>query len=199
VVYAASSSAYGDTPTLPKVETMTPLPKSPYAVSKLAGEYYCQAFYRVFGLETVCLRYFNIFGPRQNPKAQYAAVVPLFLSSLLRDEPPTIEGDGGQTRDFTFVADCVEANLLACTAADAAGEMINIAGGQENSILDLVRFSQEVTGHRVAPQHVDPRPGDVRRSLADISKAKRLLGWQPRVSLQEGLARVAEWMKQGGG
>ena len=199
VVYAGSSSAYGDTPTLPKVEDMAPLPKSPYAVSKLAAEYYCLSFYKVFGLETVCFRYFNIFGPRQNPKAQYAAVVPLFLSALMKGEPPVIEGDGEQTRDFTFVADCVEANLLACQAEKAVGEVINIAGGKEQSILDLLRFSQQITGCTLAARHVEPRPGDVRRSRADISKARRLLGWEPKVSLEQGLQQVAQWMKQGGG
>lgn len=194
VVYAASSSAYGDTPTLPKREDMAPQPKSPYAVSKLAGEHYCRAFHNVYGLETVALRYFNVFGPRQNPRVRYAAVIPLFLSALLADEAAVLEGDGGQTRDFTFIADCVRANLLACTAPKAAGETMNIAGGRERSILSVLRLAQEITGKSIEPVQNPPRPGDVRRSLADITKARELLGWEPQVSFEDGLRRTAEWI-----
>ena len=199
VVYAASSSAYGDTPTLPKREEMSPQPKSPYAVSKLAGGHYCRAFYNVYGLETVALRYFNVFGPRQNPKVRYAAVIPLFLSALLSGRPPELEGDGEQTRDFTFIADCVRANLLACTAPAAPGETINIAGGQERSIISVLRLAQEITGNPTEPIQKPPRPGDVRRSLADISKARELLGWAPQASFEEGLRRTAEWVGDASG
>jgi len=195
VVYAASSSAYGDTPTLPKREDMPPQPKSPYAVSKLAGEHYCRAFHSIYGLETVSLRYFNVFGPRQNPRVRYAAVVPLFLSALLAGEPPVLEGDGEQTRDFTFIADCVRAILLACTAPKAPGETINVAGGQERSIISVLQLAQEITGNAIEPARKPPRPGDVRRSLADISKARELLGWEPQVAFDEGLRRAAEWIR----
>jgi len=199
VVYAASSSAYGDTPTLPKREDMAPQPKSPYAVSKLAGEHYCRAFYSVYGLETVALRYFNVFGPRQNPLVRYAAVIPLFLSALLADEPPVLEGDGQQTRDFTFIGDCVRANLLACTAPKAPGETINIAGGQERGIISVLRLAQEITGKPIEPVQNPSRPGDVRRSLADITKARQLLGWEPQVPFEEGLRRTAEWIRGASG
>lgn len=188
-VYAASSSAYGDTPTLPKHEDMPTNPRSPYAVSKLTGEYYAQAYHRVYGLETVCLRYFNIFGPRQDPDSPYAAVIPKFAAELLAGRPPVINGDGEQTRDFTYIDNAVAANMLAATApAEAAGQVFNVACGQRVSLNTLVKLLQEETGVRVAPKYAAERPGDVRDSLASIDKARRVLGYEPQVSLKEGLA-----------
>lgn len=195
VVYASSSSAYGDTPTLPKVETMIPNPLSPYAVSKLAGEYYCQVFYSVYGLETVSLRYFNIFGPRQDPASQYAAVIPLFIQAMLKGEAPTIFGDGLQSRDFTFVANAVEANLLAATAPKAAGGVFNIACGERYSLLQLVEALNRILNTGVEPVHAESRPGDVKHSLADISQAERLLGYRPSIKFEEGLKNTVEWYK----
>lgn len=199
-VYAASSSAYGDTPTLPKIEDMPTNPRSPYAVSKLTGEYYAQAYHRVYGLETVCLRYFNIFGPRQDPESPYAAVIPKFAAELLAGRPPVINGDGEQTRDFTYIDNAVAANLLAAAApAEAAGQVFNVACGQRVSLNTLVKMLQAETGVRVAPKFAPERPGDVRDSLASIEKAKRILGYEPEVSLKEGLAfTVADLIAQTG-
>lgn len=197
VVYASSSSVYGDLPQLPKREDQTPAPKSPYAVSKLAGEYYCRAFVEVYGLDVVCLRYFNIFGPRQDPESPYAAVVPKFVSSFLKKEPPTIYGDGGQTRDFTFVRNAVEANLLSLEARDAKGEVFNIASGRAVSINELAKVIRELVGaNEIEPQHGPPRPGDVRHSWADISKARSVLGYEPKWSLEEGLRATIEWFRE---
>lgn len=198
VVYAASSSAYGDTPELPKRETMPPRPRSPYAVSKLAGEHYCQAFWHSYDLETVCLRYFNIFGPRQDPNSQYAAVIPKFITALLDGGEIHIHGDGRQTRDFTYVANAVHANLLAATAPGAAGAVCNIACGQRTSLLGLVATLQDLTGYESHIVHDPPRPGDVRDSLADISGARELLGYQPAMGLRDGLANVVHWFRKGG-
>jgi UDP-glucose 4-epimerase len=197
VVFAASSSAYGDTEVLPKVETMPPAPLSPYALQKWAGEAYCRMYTRYYGLETVALRYFNVFGPRQNPHSEYAAVIPRFVRACLRGEPPRIFGDGEQTRDFTYVADAVQANLLAADAPAAVGEVVNVAGGVQTSLNQLLRLIGEVTGKPVAPQYDPPRVGDVRHSLADLRRARELLGYAPATSLREGLRRTAESLAAG--
>ncbi len=196
-VYASSSSVYGESPELPKIETMPPDPLSPYAVSKLAGELYARAFQRLYGLPTVGLRYFNVFGPRQDPSSEYAAVVPRFITCMARGEPPTIFGDGGQTRDFTPVRNAVEANLLARTCAPGAfGGSYNIACGSRLSLLDLVDRINAALGTRLRPIHADPRPGDVRHSLADISAAAARLGYRPSVGLEEGLAQTVAWFRK---
>ncbi len=195
VVYAASSSAYGDTEVLPKVEAMAANPLSPYALQKYAGEVYCRLYHGLYGLETVALRYFNIFGPRQDPKSTYAAVVPLFVTACLRGEPPTIHGDGEQSRDFTFVGDAVAANLAAADAPKAAGAVINVAGGQRISLNELLAAIQRIAGSRVAPIHGPGRAGDVRHSQADLGRARSLLGWEPSVGLEEGLRRTIESLR----
>lgn len=195
-VYAASSSAYGDTPTLPKVETMTPMPLSPYAVAKLVGEYYCSVFYQVFGLETISLRYFNIFGPNQDPKSQYAAAIPAFVTSILKDEPPTIYGDGLQSRDFTYVANVVQANLLAARAKQTKGQVINIACGLAVTVNDIIAMINEAVGKSIKPNYTDPRPGDVKHSLADISLAREIIGFEPEVSFEHGLQLAIEWYRE---
>ncbi|HUO09623.1 MAG TPA: SDR family oxidoreductase [Phycisphaerae bacterium] len=188
VVYSASSAAYGDTPVLPKVETMTPSPKSPYAVTKLVGEYYCRVFSEVYNLSTVSLRYFNVFGPRQNPNSQYAAVIPAFVSSLLKGVPPKIYGDGEQTRDFCFVNNVVKANMLAATAErPLKGETVNIACGQRTSLNAMLAQMQRVLGTNVKPEYLAPRAGDVRDSLADVSAAKALIGYTAEVLFDQGL------------
>ena len=190
-IYASSSSVYGDTPQLPKVETMPTAPLSPYAVTKLAGEFYCGVFHRIYGLETVSLRYFNVFGPRQSPDSQYAAVIPRFMSALASSESPVIYGDGRQSRDFTYIDNVVQANLLSCTAPSAAaGQAYNIACGESFTLLDLLREMGEICGRNVQPRFEAARLGDVRDSLAGIEKAKELLGYQPAVSFQEGLRRT---------
>jgi nucleoside-diphosphate-sugar epimerase len=193
VVYAASSAAYGDTPTLPKVETMTPQPMSPYAVGKLAGEHYCRVFHMNYGLETVCLRYFNVFGPRQDPESDYAAVVPKFITMLLDKKRPSVYGDGKQTRDFTYVANVVEANLAACASSKAPGEMVNIACGDRVTISGLAIMIGEIVGHVIEPKLKPARSGDVRHSLADITRAQDVLGYRVRVNLREGLEKTVEW------
>jgi len=184
VIYASSSSVYGDTPTLPKIEDMPPNPQSPYAVTKLAAEYYCQVFYEVFHLPTICLRYFNVYGPRQDPGSQYAAVIPRFIDRLFKDESPIIFGDGEQTRDFTFVKDAAEANILA-VESDATG-VFNIGTGRRVSINELAKLITRLMDRGSKPIYQEPRPGDVMHSLADISKAKQL-GYNPRYNLDEGL------------
>ena len=191
VVYASSSSVYGDSPTLPKREEMPTQPKSPYAVSKLAGEQYCQVFAAAFGLETVSLRYFNVFGPRQDPASPYAAVIPKFLTAMRRGERPVIFGDGKQSRDFTYVENAVRANLLAAEAPRASGEVINVACGARVTLLELVEQLNHLLGTYLDPIFAPPRPGDVRHSQADLTRAAALLGYQPTVDLQEGLARMA--------
>jgi UDP-N-acetylglucosamine/UDP-N-acetylgalactosamine 4-epimerase len=196
-VYAASSSTYGDHPGLPKVEDQIGNPLSPYAVSKYADELYAQVFGRCYGLETVGLRYFNVFGPRQDPFSQYAAVIPLFVSSLLKEEAPLIHGDGEQSRDFTFVANAVSANLLACKApAAAVGEVFNIACNRQASLNRLYGQLQELLGTQIVANHGPPRAGDVRHSLADIGKAQRLLGYHGSIGLEEGLKRSIDWYRQ---
>ena len=192
VVCAASSSAYGDTEELPKIETMPPNPRSPYALQKYAGEVYARLYHELYGLETVALRYFNVFGPRQDPKSEYAAVVPRFATACLRGEPATINGDGEQSRDFTFVADTVRANLLAADAPAAAGSVINVAGGRRISLNELLAVLQQITGTKVPAIHGPDRVGDVRHSLADLGRARTLLGFEPQVSLADGLRRTVE-------
>lgn len=196
VVYAASSSAYGDQPTLPKSEQMAPDPLSPYAVAKLVGEYYCQVFTRVYGLETVSLRYFNVFGPRQDPGSQYSGVVSRFISALLGNERPMIYGDGEQSRDFTYIENVVAANLSAANATGAAGKVINIANGARVTLNELLAVLKELTGKQdVTAEYLEPRVGDVRHSLADITMARELLGYESKVDLREGLKRTIEWWK----
>lgn len=191
VVYAASSSAYGDTPTLPKVETMPAAPKSPYAIQKHTGELYCRMFTEGFGLETVALRYFNIFGPRQDPTSFYSAVIPKFIAACLRDEAPTIHGDGETSRDFTYVDNVVAANLLACEAPkEAAGRVMNIACGERITLNELARVVREAVGRGQPPSHGPERPGDVRHSLADISLARGLIGYAPVIRFSEGIQRT---------
>jgi nucleoside-diphosphate-sugar epimerase len=196
VVYAASSSAYGDQPTLPKSEQMLPDPLSPYAVAKLVGEYYCQVFTRVYGLETVSLRYFNVFGPRQDPGSQYSGVVSRFISALLSAERPVIYGDGEQSRDFTYIENVVFANLSAAEAPDAAGKVINVANGERITLNQLLAELKDLTGKQnVTAEYLEPRVGDVRHSLADISMARELLGYESKVDLREGLQRTIDWWK----
>lgn len=190
VIYASSSSVYGDTPTLPKREDMLPNPQSPYAVTKLAGEYYCQAFEQGYGLSTVCLRYFNVYGPRQVPSSQYAAVIPRFVQRAREGSPPIIFGDGEQTRDFTFVKDAVEANILAAER-DARG-IFNIGKGEKSSINELAELIIKLVGNKLEATHREPRRGDIRHSLADISKA-RGFGYEPRYCLESGLRETIEW------
>ena len=196
VVYASSSSVYGDTPELPKREDMPPRPRSPYAVSKLAGEQYCRAFWYSYGLETVCLRYFNIFGPRQDPSSAYAAAIPRFVTALLNGGDIRIFGDGLQTRDFTFVANAVSANLLAAAAPSAAGTICNIACGERTSLLALVDILQDLTASRASIIREPPRSGDVRDSLADISLARTSFAYAPSVQLPDGLRETVEWMRR---
>ena len=194
-VYAASSSAYGDDPALPKRETMAPLPRSPYAVAKLAGEHYCQVFGRLFEIETVCLRYFNVFGPRQNPASRYAAVVPAFIRAILSGEPLQLEGDGTQSRDFTYVANVVQANLRALEAPGVSGEMFNVGCGDRYDLNTLIREVAAFSGREPKIDHLPPRVGDVPHSQADISKARQLLGYEPDVDFRTGLRYTVEWMQ----
>ena len=196
VVYAASSSAYGDQPTLPKSEQMLPDPLSPYAVAKLVGEYYCQVFTRVYSLETVSLRYFNVFGPRQDPGSQYSGVVSRFISALLSGERPVIFGDGEQSRDFTYIDNVVAANLSAASAKDAAGRVINVANGQRITLNQLLAELKDLTGKQdVTAEYRDPRVGDVKHSLADVTLARQFLGYESKVGLREGLQRTIDWWK----
>ncbi|PQO34019.1 SDR family oxidoreductase [Blastopirellula marina] len=196
VVYAASSSAYGDQPFLAKRETDLPAPLSPYAVAKLAGEYYCQAFFHTYGLETVGLRYFNVFGPRQDPDSPYSAVIPIFLTLLLQGKQPVVYGDGEQSRDFTFVKNIVNANLTAATAADVAGKVINVANGKSTSLLTLLKLLNEQLGTDIQPKHDPPRAGDVRDSMADNTLATSLLKYEIEVDFEEGLKRSVEYYRQ---
>jgi len=195
VVYAASSSAYGDQPTSSKRETDMPIPLSPYAAAKLAGEFYCQAFYHTFGLETVALRYFNVFGPRQDPGSPYSAVIPLFITAMLKGEQPTVYGDGTQSRDFTFVEDVVQGNLLAAEAQNVAGKLINVANGRSVTLLRLLAALNDLLGTNIQPKFEPPRVGDVRESLADITRARKLLGYEPAVEFEEGLRRSIDYYR----
>ena len=195
VVYAASSSAYGNTPTLPKREDMPPSPRSPYALQKLVGEHYCRMFTELYGLPTVCTRYFNVFGPRQDPGSPYSGVISLFTSALLSGRRPVIFGDGAQTRDLTYVANVVSGVLLACEAPNVAGEMMNLAVGGRISLNQLVRTLNEIIGTNLTPIYKQARAGDVRDSQADISKASTLLGYRPIVSFEDGLRATVEWCR----
>ena len=198
VIYAASSAAYGDTPTLPKHEEIKPDPISPYAVAKLASEHYMTSFYRCYGLETVSLRYFNIFGPRQDPSSPYSGVLAKFITSMLRGEQPTILGDGEQSRDFTYIDNAVAANLLACQApADqVAGKMFNVATGRRVTLNETFHLLQQLTGYSGQPKHGAEREGDIKHSLADISRAQAAMGYKPAVDFEEGLRRTVEWYRQ---
>jgi len=195
-VYASSSSAYGDTPTLPKVETMPPMPLSPYAVGKLVGEYYCSVFYEVFGLETISLRYFNVFGPHQDPTSQYAAAIPAFVTAILKDKPPTVFGDGLQSRDFTYIDNVVDANLLAARAEHTGGEVLNIACGQAVTVNETIDIINELLGKSIKPIYDPPRPGDVKHSLADITLAEKLLSYKPAISFKQGLQKAITWYRE---
>lgn len=195
LVYAGSSSAYGNTPTLPKREDMATHPLSPYALQKLVAEQYCQMFTQLYGFETVTIRYFNVFGPRQDPSSPYSGVISLFATALLEGRRPTIFGDGGQTRDFTYVANVVDGVLRACEAPKAAGEVINVACGTRISLNDLLTAMNAIVGTTIAPVYEGERAGDVRDSQADISKAKALLGYSPTVALEEGLRHTLAWCR----
>jgi nucleoside-diphosphate-sugar epimerase len=194
-VYASSSSSYGSNPELPKREDMTPMPKSPYAVAKLAGEQYCRVFGQLFELETVCLRYFNVFGPRQNPASLYAAVVPAFIRLMLDRKPLTLEGDGTQSRDFTYVGNVVQANLRALVAPNVSGEVFNIACGERHDLNYLIHALSGILETQPLVVRVPGRAGDVPHSLADISKARTALGYEPAVHFREGLQRTVEWYR----
>jgi UDP-N-acetylglucosamine/UDP-N-acetyl-alpha-D-glucosaminouronate 4-epimerase len=198
VVYAASSSAYGDTPTLPKHEDMTPNPISPYAVAKLASEYYMVSFFRCYGLETVCLRYFNIFGPRQDPTSPYSGVLAKFITQMLRGEQPTIFGDGSQSRDFTYIDNAVQANLKAATApaAEVAGRVFNVATGRRVDLNETFETLKQIIGFKGEVNHAAERNGDIKHSLADISRAETSFGYKPTVDFEEGLRRTIEWYKK---
>jgi UDP-glucose 4-epimerase len=199
VIYAGSSSAYGDSPTLPKDEGMLPSPLSPYAAAKLAGEYYMCVFTRVYGLETVVLRYFNVFGPFQDPASHYSGVLAIFCRLMLAGEQPTIFGDGEQSRDFTYIDDVVQANLLAAAAPAerVSGQMMNLATGTRHTLNQTFRILSELTGYRGRPAYAAPRAGDIRDSLADIRLARELLGYEPAVDFREGLRRTVEWYRAG--
>lgn len=192
-VYAGSSSAYGESEVLPKHEGLPRDVRSPYAASKLAAEDYCKVFHHVFGMETVTLRYFNVFGPRQDPDSPYAAVIPLFVTALLEGGRPQVHGDGEQTRDFTYVANVVEANILASEARDVSGTVINVACGERYSLNDLLRGLADILGTSVTPETLPSRPGDIRHSMADITRARELLGYEPKISFQEGIRRTVDW------
>ncbi len=198
VIYAASSSAYGDTPTLPKQEDMRPNPMSPYASAKLASEYYMASFYRCYGLETVCLRYFNVFGPRQDPSSPYSGVLAKFITQMLKGEQPTIFGDGKQSRDFTYVDNVVEANLLACKAEDrdVAGKVFNIATGRRTDLYQTFQILKKLIGYSGDVKYGPERAADVKHSLADISRAERCLGYKPKINFEEGLSRTIEWYRE---
>lgn len=193
VVYASSSSAYGDTPMLPKKENMKPCPLSPYAVSKLTAEYYCQVFTEVYDLPTASLRYFNVYGPRQDPSSEYAAVIPNFITRISNDESPIVYGDGEQTRDFTFIDDVVNANILAAESKNTG--VFNIAGGKRISINDLTKVIMEIIGKDLDLVYDNPRPGDIKHSIADISKAKEKLNYEPKFNIKDGLEETVKWFQ----
>ena len=195
LIYAASSSVYGDTEVLPKTESMAPNPLSPYALQKLVGERYCKLYYDLYGLETVSLRYFNVFGPDQDPYSEYSAVIPKFITKLATKQPLTVYGDGEQSRDFTYVENVVEANLLALEAAEAPGQVCNIGCGERITLNALIHLLEEVMGTRAEVNYAQSKPGDVRHSLADITSARRLLGYEPKVMAREGLRRTVEAMR----
>lgn len=195
-VYSASSAAYGDTPALPKRVDMTPQPLSPYAVSKLAGEHYCSSFSVIYGLETISLRYFNVFGPRQDPNSAYAAAIPAFVTHMLRNEPPIIFGDGEHTRDFCYIDNVVNANVLSFKAEKLGGETVNVACGERVSLNRIIELINGHLGTNIQPEYQDPRPGDVVHSLADISDTKRVIGYEPKVMFAEGLKRSIGWYRE---
>jgi nucleoside-diphosphate-sugar epimerase len=195
VVFAASAAAYGNNPESPKREEMRPEPASPYGLSKVAGEYYCRIYSEIFGVETVCLRYFNVFGPHQDPASPYSGVISLFARRLLLGQPPIIQGDGEQSRDFVYVEDVVQANMRACQVAQAQGEVYNIGCGQSTTIRELAGLLDQLLGAGLEPEFAPARPGDVRRSLADLSRARAGLGYNPAFTLAEGLERTLEWMR----
>lgn len=195
LVFAASSSAYGDNPVLPRVETYSPRPLSPYGLTKLTGEYYCQIFTHLYHLEAVALRYFNIFGPRQNPDSPYSGVLSLFISAYIRGQVPVIFGDGEQSRDFTYVANAVKATLLACTAPGAAGKVINVGVGESFTLNRTIQLLNGIFGQCIEPQYRPPREGDVRDSLADISLARQALGYDPEIRYEDGLRKTVEWYR----
>lgn len=194
-VYAASSSAYGDSVTLPKIETMTPNPLSPYAAAKLFGEYYCSVFAKVWGLETIALRYFNVFGPYQDPTSQYAAAIPAFVTHILKGQSPVVYGDGEQSRDFTYIDNVIHANLLAARAPRTAGQAVNIACGERITINEIINLINELTGRQVKPTYAPTRAGDVKHSLASIDKAREIIGYQPIISFRDGLEKAIQWYK----
>lgn len=196
LVYAASSSAYGDTEVLPKVESMPVNPKSPYAVAKLAGEHYVSAFASCYGMETLSIRYFNVFGPRQDPKSPYAAVIPIFADALLDGRPPVIHGDGEQSRDFTFIDNVVSANLKALTAPKLSGEVVNVALGLRTTLNELYGMIQKLIGTDIQPEYGPTRAGDVKHSEADISRAVDLLGYEPLVGVEDGIRQTIEWYRE---
>ena len=195
LVFAASAAAYGDNPAMPRVETLTPDPLSPYALAKVAGEYYCRIFTRIYGFETVALRYFNIFGPRQNPDSPYSGVLSKFVAAYERGDTPVIFGDGEQSRDFTYVDNVVDATLRACTAPAAAGNVINVGVGRSYTLNQTITVLNGIFGRQVKPRYDPPRKGDALHSLADISLARRVLGYEPRVSFDEGLRRTVDWFR----
>jgi len=198
-VYAGSSSVYGDNPSLPKSEEMLPAPMSPYAVSKLVGEYYCRVYAHLYGIQTVTLRYFNVFGPRQDPDSPYAAVIPLFVQALAAGRRPKIYGDGLQSRDFTYIDNVVRANLLAMKAEGLRGEVLNVAMGERVSLLEMLKALEGIIGRPANPEHAPARAGDVKHSLADISRARQVLGYEPGIRLEEGLRRTVEHLMPAGG
>jgi len=196
IVFAASSSAYGETPTLPKAETMQPQPISPYGVSKYVGELYAYAFGRCYGLENVCVRYFNIFGPRQDPDSPYSGVLSKFATAFLEDYQPVIYGDGEQTRDFTYVENAVQANLLACEAPSASGDVFNVGTGSRISLNKTLELLRRITGKKLQAKYDPPREGDIRDSQADLTKSRTVLGYEPTVTFEEGLERTFAWYQQ---
>jgi UDP-glucose 4-epimerase len=195
VVVASSSSIYGNSKQLPKVETMIQNPMSPYATSKLATERYAMSFNSVYGLPTVALRYFNVFGPHQDPKSQYAAVIPKFITAILKEETFEIHGDGEQSRDFTYIENVIEANLLACSSENAIGQFVNVACGSRYTLNQMVKMLEEIIGKKSHPEYISSRTGDVKHSQADIDAAREYLGYTPVVTFEEGLRRTVEWYK----
>lgn len=194
LVYASSSSVYGDSPRLPKEEDHTPAPVSPYAVSKLAAEHYCRTFSVLYGLETVSLRYFNVFGPKQSPESQYAAVVPIFIKAAFHGEAVVVHGDGEQSRDFTYIDNVVQANLLSCTTPGVGGQVFNIACNSRHSVNEIARTVEKLVGRTIRIEHTPPRAGDVRHTQASIEKARQLLGYEPTVGFEDGMERTVAWL-----
>ena len=196
LIYASSSSIYGDTPTLPKKEDMPPNPLSPYALQKYVGEQYCRLFFQLYGLETISLRYFNIFGPKQDPTSIYSAVIPKFIDALVKGHPPMIFGDGEQSRDFTYIDNVVQANLLAMSAEHLNGEVVNIACGKRTSLNQLLNILKGILGSKVSPVYQEPRKGDVKHSLADISRGKKILNYDPKIGIEVGLRKTVEYFQR---